>query len=350
MLIKRFCTLCMKSAVDISNQGSKRFYSASTKLTNTEVRKKRNAIFDEEKQRQREAFVKRVEKITVDYSGPPENVTLLMNKDISTPYNCAMHVHEYLMKRSVVALVNGQPWDMHRPLEENCSLEFKHMLEVDTKLVNEVFWRSGAFALGHVLETAFKDDVYVELCSFPKVPVQYGCFAYDVDLKLPDWKPTQRELTGLGMVGGRLWGHNWDIERLDVDASVALKMFADNRFKSDQIPDIAAKSDHNRVIIYRMGDHIDITKGPLIANTSQFYRFQVTAIHQISSQRYGSLQRVQAIALPSALMMHWWSWELLCERAAKPMMYMLPDAFLKPKQEEIDDKEGDRLVSSTSSS
>ncbi|WAR05572.1 RM39-like protein [Mya arenaria] len=230
MLIKRFCTLCMKSAVDISNQGSKRFYSASTKLTNTEVRKKRNAIFDEEKQRQREAFVKRVEKITVDYSGPPENVTLLMNKDISTPYNCAMHVHEYLMKRSVVALVNGQPWDMHRPLEENCSLEFKHMLE---------------FSMG-----------------------------------------------ALRM----MWISNYQTGN-------------QLRFKSDQIPDIAAKSDHNRVIIYRMGDHIDITKGPLIANTSQFYRFQVTA-----------------------------------------MMYMLPDAFLKPKQEEIDDKEGDRLVSSTSSS
>ena len=33
-----------------------------------------------------------------------------------------------------------------------------------------MFWRSGAFALGHILETAFKDDVHVELCSFPNVP------------------------------------------------------------------------------------------------------------------------------------------------------------------------------------
>ena len=42
------------------------------------------------------------------------------------------------MKRSVVALVDGQPWDMHRPLEEDCVLEFRHMLEEDTSLVNQV--------------------------------------------------------------------------------------------------------------------------------------------------------------------------------------------------------------------
>ena len=58
-------------------------------LTNSEVRKKRNAVFDEEKDRQL-ALVKRVEKIQVQYKGLPENCTLLMNKNLSTPYNCAM--------------------------------------------------------------------------------------------------------------------------------------------------------------------------------------------------------------------------------------------------------------------
>ena len=42
------------------------------------------------------------------------------------------------MKRSVLALINGQPWDMHRPLEEDCELEFLHMLDEECELQNKV--------------------------------------------------------------------------------------------------------------------------------------------------------------------------------------------------------------------
>ncbi|KAH3692686.1 hypothetical protein DPMN_193840 [Dreissena polymorpha] len=329
----------MQNASQSALKSAKKFYSSSTKLTNTEVRKKRNALFEEEKQRQRAAYVKRVEKILVNYKGQPKDVKLLMNKGISTPYNCAMHINEFLMKRSIVALVNGELWDIHRPLEEPCDIEFRHMLDQDPKLPNQVFWRTGAFILGHVMETAFKDNVYVELCSFPPIPVEKGCFVYDVDLKLPDWKPSQRELTSLSMVGGELWDKNWDFERLEVDASLALKMFEDNRFKREQIPDIAQKHKQKRVVLYRMGEHIDITSGPLIANTSQLYRFQVAQIHHIKSRRFGPLQRVQGIAMPSALHMHWWSWDLLCKRASKPMDYLLPDYFISPSKEPTQQKE-----------
>lgn len=40
----------------------------------------------------------------------------------------------------------------------------------------QVFWRTGGFVLGHILETAFKDNIYVELMSFPTVPskLQHG--------------------------------------------------------------------------------------------------------------------------------------------------------------------------------
>ena len=55
-------------------------------------------------------------------------------------------------------------------------------------------------------------------------------------------------------------------------------MLAITRFKSEQIPEIAEISDHKRVVVYRMGDHIDICKGPLIANTAQFYRFNITNV------------------------------------------------------------------------
>lgn len=71
------------------------------KLTNTEVRKKRCEIYNKEKERQ-QALITRIEKIKVIYEGIPENCTLIMNKKLSTPYNCAMR--EYYKFRGVVLL------------------------------------------------------------------------------------------------------------------------------------------------------------------------------------------------------------------------------------------------------
>lgn len=53
-----------------------------------DMRRYQSELFDLEKKRQREA-VGRIEKIEVRYLGLPEDITLVMNKNLSTPYNCA---------------------------------------------------------------------------------------------------------------------------------------------------------------------------------------------------------------------------------------------------------------------
>jgi len=42
------------------------------------------------------------------------------------------------MTRSVLAMVNGQPWDMHKPLQEDCELRFLHFKDNDPSLSNQV--------------------------------------------------------------------------------------------------------------------------------------------------------------------------------------------------------------------
>ena len=42
------------------------------------------------------------------------------------------------MHRSVIALVNGQHWDMHRPLTRDCQLQFLHFKDEQPELVNNV--------------------------------------------------------------------------------------------------------------------------------------------------------------------------------------------------------------------
>ena len=65
------------------------YCSRATRLTNSEISRKRNAVFSEEKARQM-ALITRIEKVQVVHQGPPEDCTLLMNKHMSTPFNVAM--------------------------------------------------------------------------------------------------------------------------------------------------------------------------------------------------------------------------------------------------------------------
>jgi len=58
----------------------------------------------------------------------------------------------------------------------------------------------------------------------------------------------QRELNSLSMVGGRLFQQNWEFERLDVDASVALNMFEDNRSVFTNVQPFLFFAIHNSVL------------------------------------------------------------------------------------------------------
>lgn len=69
--------------------GVRRIGYTSGAVTNDALRQKRSQLFGEEKARQL-SLISRVEKIEVRHVGPPEECTLLMNKGLSTPFNCAM--------------------------------------------------------------------------------------------------------------------------------------------------------------------------------------------------------------------------------------------------------------------
>ena len=49
------------------------------------------------------------------------------------------------MTRSVVALVNGEPWDMHKPFTEDCELQFLHFKDDQPDIPNQVLDSHGEF-------------------------------------------------------------------------------------------------------------------------------------------------------------------------------------------------------------
>ena len=58
-------------------------------------------------------------------------------------------------------------------------------------------------------------------------------------------------------------------QRLTVDAKVAEEMFEENPYKVSQIPSIAGSSaDGHSVTVYKVGDHVDMSAGPMMGDTS----------------------------------------------------------------------------------
>lgn len=286
-----------------------------------ELRKLRNQLFDQENKRQKD-LIARIEKIEVQVNEIPlsisenNSLTLLMNKDISTPFDCAQHIHQLFVKRSVLAQVDGTfYWDMHRPLERDCQIRFRHFKESENIAVNKAFWRSCSFLLGMVIEKAFKNQIKVYLHSWPKPNPESGSFVYDVMLNLTNWKPKQSELRVFTAMLTQLTRDNFKFERLEVSSEFAKKMFEYNKFKFEQIDDIASKS-HNqgKVTLYRVGDHIDISFGPMISNTNQIGIIHTTAIHPIETNN-GIMFRFQGIALPQQLNLTPFTYNILREKA-----------------------------------
>lgn len=309
-----------------------RQFSSSSKLnavlSKADIVNKRAVLFDEELKRQR-SLIARVEKISVTYQDKEKNETvLIMNNGISTPYNCAQHLTQLQAERLTVAEVDGRLWDMHYPLQNAKTVRFLHMKEEDPQqasLANKVFWRSCSYLLGAVIENSFNEDVPVQLHSFPSANVRSGSFIYDVYLGLKDWKPKQADLRKLGVALQKLCGENHTIQRLEVDSNLALKMFEDNSFKSEQIPQIAANSTSGQsVTLYRVGNHIDISRGPMIATTGQIGRTSVTAVHNING-----LYRFQGVALPKEFHINHVEFDIIQSRGRKLNSARIPEMKLE---------------------
>jgi large subunit ribosomal protein L39 len=289
------------------------------KLSCDELRQKRNSLFDAEKRRQSE-LITRVEKIEVQVINPfdgKETTTLLMNKHISTPFNCAQHLSQLLTERSVLAKINDKTyWDMNRPLDSDCSLQLRHFKEQNPYMVNKAFWRSASFLLGSVIEKAFKQDIQLSLHSWPKPRPETGSFLYDVVINLDNWIPKEEELRVLSTMMKKVVLQELKFERLDCNISLAKEMFEHNSFKAQQIDSIASSLNRDYVTLYRVGDHIDMSCGPMISNTSQIGSIFVTAIHPIQTE-FGPMFRFQGIAVPKQLHINSFIFSILRERSKK---------------------------------
>lgn len=102
-----------------------------------------------------------------------------------------------------------------------------------------------------------------------------------------------------------------------LDKNLINLWFQDNPFKSQQIPNIAKYSGNDKVMLYRMGDHVDISKGPMVGNSGLVGRVTVSAIHRLTDGPTDGLYRFQGIALPKGILLNYFAYSILEKRAKK---------------------------------
>ncbi|KAI7811544.1 39S ribosomal protein L39, mitochondrial [Triplophysa rosa] len=293
--------------------------AAAARLSSAEVRSQRSSLFFKEQTRQR-ALYPRTEKIEVTLQGPGlQGSLLIMNKGVSTPHSCTRHLSEWHVKSSAFALVDGQPWHMHRPLTRSCDLTLLTFKDEAPQIVNQAYWRSCAALLGQVLDGAFKDEYSVELLKIPEVPVSAGAFCCDVvlDPRLDSWTPTEENLRSLTREALQLIQKDIPWEPLEVSPSVALEIFSHGRYKQEQVEESAAQSQNGTVSLYRCGDHVMLSDGPLVTRTGMCSQYEVTAIHTLGERAWGVQRRAQGLSLPVNLTAHHTIWRKLRQRAER---------------------------------
>lgn len=105
------------------------------------------------------------------------------------------------------------------------------------------------------------------------------------------------------------------IEYLSVSKELAFDIFSSNPHKTEQIPSIAEHND-NKITLYRVDNHIDISKGPMIPNTNHIGRLTVANVIKVNNDLPGGpVYRFQGVALPRALVLNHFAYSLIEEKA-----------------------------------
>lgn len=147
--------------------------------------------------------------------------------------------------------------------------------------------------------------------------VRSGSFIYDAQLSLDNWIPTETELKVLSAEMIKFCRQNNSIEYLNVDADFALLVFKSNLHKTQQIPSIAA-SNKGKVTLFKVGHHIDISRGPMITNTSHLGRITISNVFKLDTDIPGGpIYRFQGVSLPYCIVLNHVAYSILENRAKK---------------------------------
>jgi len=202
----------------------------------------------------------------------------------STARQVAEGIGAGLARAALAARVNGEIWDLDRPIESDASIAI--LTERDPEAL-QLLRHSSA----HILATAVRE-------LFPNAGIGFGPpiddgFYYDFQVDRPF---TPEDLERLENKMAEVAARDFPFVREVVDREEARRRFADDPLKLERIAELG---DSETITVYTDGPFVDLCRGPHIPRTGRLKHFKLlhaAGAYWRGDERRQMLQRIYGTA------------------------------------------------------
>jgi threonyl-tRNA synthetase len=217
----------------------------------------------------------------------PDGAVRQYEKGVSA-LDIAKSISEGLARKIVAASVNGQVWDVTRPINEDASLKLHGW---DDKEAKSTFWHSSAHLMAEAVEA-----LYPGVKFWVGPPVDNG-FYYDIDLG--GQSVGEEDLRKIEVKMAELAKKNSVFTRKEISKADALQYFTEkgDEYKLDLLQNLT----DGEITFYTQGEFTDLCRGPHIQHTGLIKAIKLTNIagaYWKGDEKNKQLTRLYGVTFP----------------------------------------------------
>ncbi len=204
------------------------------------------------------------------------------------PIDIAEEISKALAKRAIGAKVDGEFWDLTRPLDSNCELRL--ILEKDPEAPH--FFRH---TFSHILAQAVKrlfGDSEVKLGIGPVIE---NGFYYDFDIGLTRF--SEDDLARIEEKMRKIIEEDLPVERFELPREEAVELMKEKG--EDYKVELIQELESDTATFYKQGDFVDLCRGPHASSTGAVKYFKLISVsgaYWRGDERNAMLQRIYGTA------------------------------------------------------
>lgn len=211
----------------------------------------------------------------------------------TTAIQIAESISSRLAQEVLAASVNGETWDLSRPIMQDSTVK---LLKWDDEEGKHAFWHSSAHLMAEALQ-----ELYPGI-KFGIGPAIENGFYYDVDpgeatIKEGDFAAIEAKML-------ELVAKKEEIKRQDITKVDAMKMFGDRgeEYKTELISEL----EDGTITTYTQGSFTDLCRGPHLPNTSYLKAVKILSVagaYWRGDEKRKQLVRLYGITFPKKKML-----------------------------------------------
>jgi threonyl-tRNA synthetase len=222
-----------------------------------------------------------------------------------TGMEVAKSISEGLARNVLAAKVDGQVWDLSRPITKDASLALLKWTDTEGK---QTYWHSSAHLMAEALEALYPGT------KFGIGPAIETGFYYDIDLG--ETKIGEEDLKKIETKILELAKQNNPFNRTEVSKADAIKYFTEKAdpYKLELIENLQ----DGKITFYQQGNFTDLCRGPHVPHTGWIKAVKLTNIagaYWRGDEKNKMLTRIYGVTYPTAKELD--EYVLLMEEAQK---------------------------------